>query len=205
MARIAPRLLVFAAGCAGLSAQSQAPSCDCTRMLDIQSIGAVSVRSLAHKPPKAARKEFNRGIQAWRKGRSDQALARSAKAARLDPDYLEAQVDLGVVYESTGHFSQALERFEQALALETNLQVLYENEAGVLMMLGRLYDAEETARLALRFSRYSIDANYTLGMSLVMRGEVTPEAIASLKLAAAKDPRARKALEAIEKSHLSGP
>jgi tetratricopeptide (TPR) repeat protein len=111
---------------------------------------------------------------------------------------MEAQADLGVVYETTGQFSQALERFEQALALEANLQVLYENKAGVLMMLGRLHDAEETARQALRFSPYSTDANYTLGMSLVMRGELTPEAIASLTLAAAKDPRARKALEAVE-------
>jgi hypothetical protein len=52
----------------------------------------------------------------------------------------------------------------------------------------------------LRSTNYceNADANFHLGMALIMRGEVTPEAIACLKFAAPKDARARKALVLVE-------
>src|SRR5215467_6999331 len=46
--------------------------------------GTTSIHALAHRPPKSARKEFDRGIQAWRKGHSEEALHHLAEAVRLD-------------------------------------------------------------------------------------------------------------------------
>ncbi len=137
-------------------------------------------------------------MQDWRKGRTGQALTHLAQAVALDPVFLEAQADLGVVCASTGMLSQALDHFEKALVLEPGLHVLYENKAGVLMLLDRPEEAEQAARQALRLAADSIDANYSLGMSLIMRGQLTPEALACLKLAASKDARAQKALASIE-------
>ena len=192
------RIMLVAMVCAALSEQTPQPACDCTRIIDVKSLRAVSVRSLAHTVPKAARKEIDKGVQAWRKGRNAQALAHLAQAAMIDPDSVEAQADLGVAHATVGNLSQALDRFEHALALEPNFHVLHENKAAVLMMLNRLEDAEQTARKALSLAPDSIDANYTLGMALIMRGNLTPEALESLKRAAEKDARARKALMSIQ-------
>jgi tetratricopeptide (TPR) repeat protein len=112
----------------------------------------------------------------------------------LDPDSVEAQADLGVAYVALANLSQALDHAERALELEPNFHVLHENKAAVLMMLNRLEEAEQAARKALSLAPESIDANYTLGMALIMRGKLTPEALDSLKRAAKKDDRARKAL-----------
>src|SRR5215831_5223319 len=64
--------------------------------------GGVSARTLAHKRSKAAVQAFKRGVRAWNKGESDQALSYFAEAVRLDPDFVEARVNLGAVYAKTG-------------------------------------------------------------------------------------------------------
>jgi tetratricopeptide (TPR) repeat protein len=190
MLRITLVVVAFTA----LSAERQQPACDCTRIVDIRSLRAVSARSLAHSVPKAARRELDKGLQAWRNGKTAEAVAHLAQAAMLDPDSVEAQADLGVAYAASGDLLQALDHAERALALEPKFHVLHENKAAVLMMLNRLDEAEQAAREALNLAPESIDANYTLGMALIMRGELTPEALDSLKRAATKDDRARKAL-----------
>ena len=184
------RILTLLLACAALRAQ--VPD---TQMFDIQSLGTVSAKSFAHKMPNAARKELEKGLKALHTGRNDQALAHLTQAARLDPASVEVQADLGVAYAATGSLDRALDRFDQALGLDPNRQALYEDKANILMLLARFEEAEPVAREALRRAPYSANANYTLAMSLVRRGLVTPEAVTCLKLAAAKDPRAGPALE----------
>src|SRR5690348_1972014 len=55
---------------------------------------AVSVRTLEHKPPKQARKEFDQGIQAWRHARTEDALNHLTAAVRADPYFLSALIEL---------------------------------------------------------------------------------------------------------------
>jgi tetratricopeptide (TPR) repeat protein len=192
------KITLVVVACTALSAQNQQPAYEWPRIVDIRSLRAVSMQSLAHKVPKAARKELDKGLQAWLKGRSAEAVAHLAQAATLDPDSVEAQADLGVAYAALGNLSQALDRAERAIALEPRFHVLHENKAAVLMMLNRLEEAEQAARKALSLSPESIDANYTLGMALIMRGKLTVEALDSLERAAKKDDRARKALESVQ-------
>jgi tetratricopeptide (TPR) repeat protein len=171
---------------------------DCTPAIGVGRPGGVSVRRLAHKPSNKARKEFHLGIQDWQKGRSDQALLHLSEAARLEPDYMEAQAELGVVYAETGRASQALDHFERALALEPDLGVLYTGKAGTLVILDRPKEAEQAARRAVQLAPASIEANYMLGIALYMQGETPREAAEHLAVAAGKFPRAREVLQLIQ-------
>ncbi|HSP68783.1 MAG TPA: tetratricopeptide repeat protein [Bryobacteraceae bacterium] len=165
-----------------------------TRIFEHLPSGAVSARTLGHKNSKAAGKEFDRGVQAWNKGQNDQALLHLAEAVRLDPGFVEARTDLGIVYAKMGRPEQALNQYERALVLEPNLAVLHSNKAAALVMLSRWEEAERAARRGVQFDPSSIDANYMLGVALVMQNKITPEAAGHLSVAADKYPRARSLL-----------
>lgn len=153
--------------------------------------GLISARTLAHRPSKAAAREFARGVLASRKSQSEEALRHLKESVRLDPDFVEAQTELGSIYAKAGQPEQALNCYDRALALDPNWAVLHSNKAAALVLLGRAEEAEQASRRALQLDATSIQAHYMLGMSLLMQKRITPEAVANLTIAADKYPRAR--------------
>jgi Tfp pilus assembly protein PilF len=159
---------------------------------------AISVKSLAHKPSKEARKEYARGMQDSRRGHSDEAVQHLLEAIRLDPDFLDAQNELGVLYVRMGRADLALAYLDRALALEPNVAVLHTNKASALVTLNRPAEAEPEARRAIQLDPSSPEANYMLGVTLMMQ-QKTSEAAAYLAVAAPKYPRARAFFESLQK------
>jgi len=139
---------------------------------------------LKHKPSKAARTEFDHGVQSWLKGRSEEAAEHFTEAIRLDPDSVEARIDLGIIYVKSGHPEKALDQCEQGLALEPNLAVLHTNKAAALAMLNRWAEAEMVARRAVQLDPRSTAAQYMVGLAMLMQDKVTPEVVEHLASAA---------------------
>jgi Tfp pilus assembly protein PilF len=129
----------------------------------------ISAATLAHNPSKGARREFDRGVRAWRKGEGDQAVQHLAEAVRLDPDFIDALNELGFVYVKTGHPELALGHLQRAVTLMPNLAVLQTNYAAALVDLGRPVEAEAVARRALQLDARSVQANHLLGVALMMQ------------------------------------
>jgi len=177
---------VFDDACPG----TQDPACE-SKVLVSPPRGGVSARTLTHKHSKAALQAFNRAHRAWKKGQSERVFRYLIEALRLDPDFMEARTDLGAVYIEANRPEEALEQYDQALALEPNLAVLHSNRAAALVMLGRWVEAEQAARRALQLDPGSIDANYMLGIAMMKQGKITPETAAHLAIATKKHPRAR--------------
>jgi tetratricopeptide (TPR) repeat protein len=179
--------------------------------------GVVSAQALAHQPPRAARKELDRGLRAWRKGRKDEALQHLTDAVRLDPGFVEAHIRLGAFYDDADQPALALDHFNRALLLEPESSPATLAKAAVLMTLNRPAEAEQAARRALQLSPGLIEAHYLLGAALMVQEEVTPlngltplnrltplnglrlaEAAEHLRIAAAKLPQARPFLAAVQ-------
>jgi Flp pilus assembly protein TadD len=160
--------------------------------------GGVSAQGLAHKPPKAARKAFDQGLRAWKKGQSEQAVRYLGLAVGLDPSFGEARTVLGMMYAKTGQPREALEQYERALELEPNLAILHSDKAAALVMLSRWEEAELAARRALQIDPASIDANYMLGIAMMQQAKITPETAAHLAIAAKEHPRARAFLAEVQ-------
>jgi hypothetical protein len=118
---------------------------------------------------------------------------------------VEARTDLGIVYAKTGEANEALDQYEQALMLEPNVAVLHSNKAAALVMLGRWEEAEQAARFALQLDPESIDANYMLGIAMMMQGNITPETAAHLAIAAKKHPKARAFLAKVQADLVTEP
>jgi tetratricopeptide (TPR) repeat protein len=131
---------------------------------------AISAQRLRHHPPKAAQKAFVRGVTARRKGRQTEAIENFTNAVSLDPSYVEARLELGVMYARAGDVSKALEQFERASELEPNSSVLHFNRAWALLSLGRAAEAEREARRVLALSPQDVDAHHLIDLALLAQG-----------------------------------
>jgi tetratricopeptide (TPR) repeat protein len=160
--------------------------------------GLVSARSFTHKVPKAAAKEFDRGLHARTKGENELAKDHLAEAVRLDPGFVEARFGLAMVYANLGQPQEALEQYDKALALEPNVAVLHGSKAAALVMISRWEEAEAEARTTLRLDPNSIEAHYMLGVALFEQAKISPETESHLAIAAKKYERARPYLAAAE-------
>jgi Flp pilus assembly protein TadD len=172
--------------------------CDPETPPRLRATGMVSARALAHKPSRAAVKEFDRGVQAWRSGQSGPAVQHLAEAVRLDSNFVDALAELGAVYGKTGQPELALDCFTRAAVLEPNSSLFHSNKASALVILNRPEEAEPAARRAVQLDPESIEANYMLGVAMAMQEKITPEVAAHLAVAARKYPGARAYLTAVQ-------
>jgi tetratricopeptide (TPR) repeat protein len=177
---------------------SSATACDALGRARPIATGVVSARRLAHKSSKSARQEFNRGFQAQQKGQYNEAIRHFTEAVRLDPIYVEAEADLGMVYSMTGEPEAAIVVFDRALAIEPNWPVLSGAKASALIMLSRWVEAEQWARRAVKLDPRSVESNYMLGVALLMQGKITRETAECLEMAASQYPKAREHLVEVQ-------
>jgi tetratricopeptide (TPR) repeat protein len=177
---------------------SDPTACDALGRARPIATGVVSVRTLAHKSSKSARQEFSRGVQAQQKGQYNEAIRHFTEAVRLDPVYVEAEADLGMLYSITGQPEAAIEVFDRALAIEPDWALLSGVKASALVMLSRWEEAEQSARRAVKLNPLSIESRYMLGLALLMQGKITPETARSLEMAASQYPKAREHLAEVQ-------
>jgi tetratricopeptide (TPR) repeat protein len=134
--------------------------------------GTVTVRSLLHPAPAAARKEFLRAAQAAQKGASMEAVRHLRKALALFPAYVEAHNDLGVRYMRQGGYAEAAAEFQEAVRLDPEAVRPNANLALAWIALHRYADAESAARRAIAADPVFPPARRALTLALCGRQEI---------------------------------
>jgi Tfp pilus assembly protein PilF len=81
--------------------------------------------------PKDARKSFDRGMEAFREGRLDQATQHLEKAIAGHPDYASAHNLLGMVYMRERRVDEGRAAFEKAVAINANFALASRNLAKI--------------------------------------------------------------------------
>jgi tetratricopeptide (TPR) repeat protein len=92
--------------------------------------------------PKRTVKEFEKGVEADHKGKSDDAIEHYEKALSYSPEFYPAHNNLGSVYLARQNFDEAEKQFEAALKANQNDVEAYFNLANVLLMTKRYSEAE---------------------------------------------------------------
>ena len=110
-----------------------------------------SPRQLLPGDRSAAEQSYNRGVQAQRARRAQEAIEAYRRAADLDPSYFEAYYNLGLVETETGNIPMALVAYESALAVRPES-----------------LDARYNFALGLKQTNYSLDAANELERILVI-------------------------------------
>ena len=132
--------------------------------------------------PKKALKEYERGIDAERKGNHDDAIAHYQSALKIAPEYYPAHNNLGSIYLSKADFTSAEEQFQEAVRLDRNDAQAYFNLGNVFLLKGRYSESEAAVASGLQRQPDSAFGHFLQG-SLYGRIGKLPEAEKSLRAA----------------------
>jgi len=130
---------------------------------------------------------FYLGMILFQGKKFDEAFTLLKRAVKVHPNVFEFHYNLGLIYESNGHFAQALECYRRVVELEPSGNS-HSNLAKNLSDSGQLNEAIEFAREAVKrlpHNQRAIPHN-NLGSALTLRGELE-EGIENYKLAIAID------------------
>jgi len=93
------------------------------RMANVEGLTTSATSALA---PKDARKSFEKGLEAVKKGKPDDAQKDFEKAVEVYPKYAAAWYQLGRVYEQRDHLDQARNAYNQSMAADSKYISPYE-------------------------------------------------------------------------------
>ena len=107
------------------------------RMMDNPDVGVIMLYPIAGiqgltasatsgQAPKDARKAFEKGLNAVKKNKPDQAEQEFRKAVQVYPKYAEAWYELGKALEKTEHYPEAREVYARALAADSKYVYPYQ-------------------------------------------------------------------------------
>jgi tetratricopeptide (TPR) repeat protein len=156
--------------------------------------GVISVQRLQHKVPKAARKEHERADKAMKENDVEKSIAHLKKAVEIDPQFVEAYINLGARHLKLNQPEKALAAFESAVKIDENLSVGYSNAAAALIVLQRFEEAETAAQKALDSDPTNLRGRYMLGLALLHQNKDVDKAVNNLQRACAEFPAARIAV-----------
>jgi len=138
--------------------------------------------------PKKTLKEFDKGVEADHKGKTDEAIQHYEKALSYSPGYYPAHNNLGSVYLARQNFEAAQTEFEAALKANQNDAQAYFNLGNVLLTTQRYPAAEREIEEGLQRQPDSAFGHFLQG-SLYARTGRPERAEKSLQSALQTDPK----------------
>ncbi len=113
---------------------------------------------------------FDAGL-AWEDSEPYRAYEAYLKALEIDPEHVEANINIGRLCSTAGELARAAAYFRQALRLDPSHPVANFNLAVTLHDLGDLDGARDAYRAALEADPYFADAHYNLATLLQQQGD----------------------------------
>ncbi len=141
------------------------------RYMDNPDVGVIVLHRLANveglttsgttgQASKDARKSFDKGIEASKKGNIDEAQKSLLKAVEIFPRFATAWYELGKVYEVRDHWPEARKAYEQAIAADPKYASPYEGLYLLAMRDAKWQDVADLTEKLLRLNPYEFPNAY---------------------------------------------
>jgi tetratricopeptide (TPR) repeat protein len=137
-----------------------------------------------------ARAHMERGINAWKAGRLDEAIKEHEEAVRLQPTLAQAHANLIILYGHARNPASAESHYRTVVALNSNLGEAHYNYGVLLMDQQRADDAIDAFKKALAVNPHNAQAHNNLGLMLETRKDIAG-AESEYRLAVQEDPAFR--------------
>ena len=135
---------------------------------------------------------IRRGADLEQAGRIAEAIDEQLAALRVDPQSVQAHINLISLYGRLGRYQEATQHYEAALALDPNQADLHFNYGVLLLKQQDDTGAAEAFRETLRLNPHRVEAHTNLGAIYENRGSVA-EALQQFNAALADRPTDRVA------------
>lgn len=134
---------------------------------------AISIQELMASDaiPKAARRLYQKALEADRKGQADLALEQARAAIDIFPRYFQAEAALAVAYLKRGHFAEAQHHVQTAAALNPHYLPAQEIQGLILYFQGRTREAADTLGELVKMAPCRMAVHYYLGLALQDLGD----------------------------------
>ena len=130
--------------------------------------------------PKAQYAQFLYGMTAYMASDMQAALPRFREAHKLNPADARATLYLGLTAESLGETTEALALYQQAVRLEKAAGAIHVETllpgARLLLLMGRLDEAEPWLRQAVQIAPQDRDAHFEMARLMVRKGAASQAA-----------------------------
>src|SRR5262245_643499 len=154
------------------------------------SLGLTSIQEAVRLDPEAALYRNTLGVVFLHYlARPAEAQAEFQKALEIDPEYADAEANLGIALSQQGRWADAVSAYQKALSMPVypTPEIAYANLGWAYLNLDRLKEAEEAYRTAIQLQPKFPQAYYFLGVVLEREG-LRNEAIAAFRSARDLDP-----------------
>ena len=128
--------------------------------------GFVSLHDLEHPIPKKARDDAYQAQVLSLANNTPKAIAKLQDAIRIDPDFRDAHLNLGVQYARVGRTADAHAEFQKALEIGPPAAPIYADLAISSLAMHRYRDGEAFARKALELDPSNTGAQKLLEYAL---------------------------------------
>ena len=141
----------------------------------------VSIAQLGHKVPGKAHKEALLAQKDWKKENYEGCIKHLEKAITIDPDYLEARRNLGLVYVRLNRPQNVILAFQEVLKIDPRSADAYASVSVAEAQLNHLAESEAAARRGLSVDPANRRSRYMLGLLLAEQKKDDATALRYLK------------------------
>lgn len=111
-----------------------------------------------------------RGVDLEKEGRLAEAIAEHEKAVELDPDIVQARVNLVILYGRTGNYDKAYQHYQAAIQTGAPHAELHYNFGVLAVEKGHIPQAKAAFAEALKLNPHYAPAHHNLGYLLETEG-----------------------------------
>jgi len=130
---------------------------------------------------------FNSGVTFYNQKEFSKAIQTYQKVIKLDPTYVEAYNNLGIIYQTLGDAKSAFGAYQKAIEINPRYEKGYNNLGLLFLLEGRYEEALEAFQKALAINSNHIESHINLGILFKKKGQ-WENAIESYQKALAIDP-----------------
>jgi Tfp pilus assembly protein PilF len=134
---------------------------------------------------------FNSGVTLYNQKEFSKAIVAYQKVIELDPAYVEAYNNLGIIYQTLGDAKSALGAYQKSTEINPRYEKGYNNLGLLFFLEGRYEEALEVFQKALVINSNNIESHINLGILFKKKGQ-GEKAIESYQKALAINPLHRE-------------
>lgn len=140
-----------------------------------------------HPVPLEILNHFNSGVHFYKQREFSKAIQAYQKVLEMDPTYIEAYNNLGILYQTLGDEDRALGFYQKSIEVNPRYEKGYNNLGTLLFLRGYYKEAQEAFGKALALNPDNIESHINLGILFKKKGEFG-KAIESYQKALAINP-----------------